>query len=85
MQMNSGQAEVRRLGTQLATGDYIIHCDSDDWVNADMYKKMWEKAVGEDLDIVVCDFIEVMGIIIRFSKGYMMGYIKIKLFTSLNY
>ena len=27
MQMNSGQAEVRRLGTQLATGDYIIHCD----------------------------------------------------------
>ena len=30
MQMNSGQAEVRRLGTQLATGDYIIHCDSDD-------------------------------------------------------
>ena len=73
MQMNSVQAEVRRLGTQLATGDYIIHCDSDDWVNADMYKKMWEKAVGEDLDIVVCDFYRSDGNNYQIFKGIYDG------------
>ena len=30
MLTNSGQAAVRRCGIELATGEYIIHCDSDD-------------------------------------------------------
>ena len=28
--VNSGQAAARKYGMQLATGDYIIHCDGDD-------------------------------------------------------
>ena len=30
---NSGQAAVRRQGIQLASGDYTVHCDSDDWMD----------------------------------------------------
>ena len=56
MSTNSGQAAVRRQGIFEAKGDYIIHCDSDDWVEPDMYKRMWEKALQENLDIVVCDY-----------------------------
>jgi len=55
MPTNSGQAAVRRHGIQLAKGDYIIHCDSDDWVDRDMYRQMYEKAVEEDADLVVVD------------------------------
>jgi len=56
MPTNSGQAAVRRHGIQLATGDYIIHCDSDDWVDRDMYRQMYEKAVEDGADMVVCDY-----------------------------
>ena len=44
MLSNSGQAAVREHGTKLATGEYIIHCDSDDWVEKDMLQCMYEKA-----------------------------------------
>lgn len=57
MPTNSGQAAVRRHGVQLATGDYIIHCDSDDWVDVDMYRAMYEKAVESDYDMVCSDYI----------------------------
>lgn len=56
MLMNSGQAAVRKHGLQLATGSFIIHCDSDDWVEADMYRLMYERAVNEGSDVVICDY-----------------------------
>ncbi len=56
MERNSGQAIVRKWGLQNATGEYIVHCDSDDWVDTDMYRAMYKKAVLDDADIVICDF-----------------------------
>lgn len=58
MNRNSGQAAVRMQALSLATGDYVIHCDSDDTVEPDAYRLLWEKAVSEDLDIVTCDFLK---------------------------
>ena len=57
MEQNSGQAAVRKWGMQNATGEYIIHCDSDDWVDTDMYRAMYDKAKKEGVDVVVCDYI----------------------------
>lgn len=57
MPVNSGLAAVRRHGILNATGDYIIHCDSDDWVDASLYLQLYEKAIEESADIVVCDFV----------------------------
>ena len=56
MEKNSGQAAVRKWGMLNATGDYVIHCDSDDWVDVTMYEKMYNKAIEEGSDVVVCDF-----------------------------
>ena len=39
MEQNSGQAKVREWGMQNATGEYVIHCDSDDWVDIHMYER----------------------------------------------
>ena len=57
MPTNSGLAAVRRHGIQLATGDYIIHCDSDDWVDVTMYEKMYNHAIGNKSDLVICDYV----------------------------
>ena len=61
MEKNSGQAAVRKWGTLNATGDYIIHCDSDDWVDTEMYRAMYEKAIEENSDIVICDYCRTDG------------------------
>ena len=55
MERNSGLPAVRRRGVELASGEYIVHCDSDDWTDRDMYRLMYEKAHAEGLDAVFCD------------------------------
>lgn len=56
MEKNSGQARVREWGMKNATGDYIIHCDSDDWVESTMYEDLYKIAIKEDADVVKCQF-----------------------------
>lgn len=57
MPRNSGQAKVRMLGISLATGDYVIHCDSDDEVDISAYETMYRTAVDNNFDIVSCDIL----------------------------
>lgn len=57
MPSNSGQAAVRRRGIIEATGQYIIHCDGDDWVDTNLYEKMYNKAIEENADVVGCGFL----------------------------
>lgn len=53
---NLGLASTRNTGLTVATGDYIIHCDSDDWVDKNAYELMYLKAIKTDADIVVSDY-----------------------------
>ena len=57
---NGGVAKVRRIAIENCTGEYIIHCDSDDWVELDMYEKMYHAAKENDADMVYCDYIKEM-------------------------
>lgn len=57
MEKNSGQAAVRTWGMQHATGDYVIHCDSDDWVEPDYCRALYETAEREIADVVICDYV----------------------------
>ena len=54
---NAGPSRARNRGLMAAAGEYIIYCDSDDWVDKDMYDKLYHKAVYNNLDLVWCDFI----------------------------
>ena len=56
MPVNSGLPIVRCHGIKCSTGDYIIHCDSDDWPDPRMYEMMYEAGVRNSADIVICDY-----------------------------
>ena len=58
---NMGAAKSREDGIKAANGEYIIHCDSDDWVDTDMYMLMYDKAKKENLEMVICDWYETDG------------------------
>lgn len=53
---NLGLAGARITGLNNAQGKYVICCDSDDWVEPHMYKTLYEIAVLDDADIVICDY-----------------------------
>ena len=55
-QSNKGLPAARNTGLGVATGDYIYHCDSDDWLEPDMLEKLVGSAERNDADIVYCDF-----------------------------
>lgn len=53
MPVNSKVAAAREAGMKSATGEYMIHCDPDDWVEKDGYEKLYNKAKETDSDIVL--------------------------------
>jgi len=56
---NGGLSDARNFGILKCTAPYIGFVDSDDYVKNDMFEKMYEKAVLDNLDLVVCDTINV--------------------------
>lgn len=52
---NGGRANARQIGIDNATGEYIIHVDSDDWVDKDMLELLYTKAKETNADIVGCN------------------------------
>ena len=57
-QPNGGVSVARQTGLDNATGDYIIHCDPDDWIEPTMLEEMLNYSISQDADMVICDIIE---------------------------
>ena len=53
-EVNKGLTGARNTALQYASGDYIIHCDSDDWVDENLYETMYKKAISEQADVAMC-------------------------------
>ena len=51
---NGGQGVARNLGITLANGEYIGFVDSDDWIEKDMFEKLYVKAHNNNLDFNMC-------------------------------
>lgn len=58
---NKGVHVVRQTGLAASSGDYIYYCDSDDWMDRDMLRKLWEKAAEGDYDYVECSYFNAYG------------------------
>lgn len=55
---NAGISYVRNLGVCEANGKYVINCDSDDWVEPDMYESLLSIAEYTSADIVKCGYFD---------------------------
>lgn len=55
-EQNQGLPAARNTGLAVATGEYVFHCDSDDFVEREMLEVMYNAAKTQDADVVYCDF-----------------------------
>lgn len=53
---NKGLPAARNTGLAVATGEYVFHCDSDDFVEPDMLETLYDAAKEADADIIWCDW-----------------------------
>ncbi|PJW13251.1 glycosyl transferase family 2 [Geobacillus sp. Manikaran-105] len=58
---NSGVSSARNEGICIARGEYIGFVDPDDWVDLNMYEEMYNTAVADKADIVMCGYIREFG------------------------
>jgi len=61
-QRNMGVAAARQAGLDLASGDYSIFVDADDWIEPDMLESMYDRAVDDCAGMVFCDYVEENGL-----------------------
>ena len=56
---NHGIGASRNFGLDESSGEYICFIDSDDYVDKKYLEKLYNKILKENLDIVVCNYIEL--------------------------
>ena len=55
--VNGGLMSAWKEGVRHACGDYIGFVDSDDYIDADMYERLYNSAIENDTDITLCKLI----------------------------
>lgn len=54
---NGGQSSARNAGLDVAVGDYIMFCDSDDYVSCRIVESLVDVACKTSSDIVECEYV----------------------------
>lgn len=57
-QKNQGQVSARKLGIVNANAKYIGFVDADDWVEADMFQRLYQEMTSKELDFISSGIIE---------------------------
>ena len=55
-EQNRGLAAVRNTALELSHGEYIIHVDSDDWVEPNYLEELYTTITENDADIAICNY-----------------------------
>lgn len=54
-----GVAYVRQVGLNESKGDYIIYVDADDEIESTYLEELYNKAIDDGTDMVICDYVEL--------------------------
>lgn len=54
---NKGISHCRQEGHDLAKGEFLYHCDSDDWLEPKALQKAYELAIKDCADLVFFDYV----------------------------
>lgn len=60
-QVNEGLPKARETGCKFASGEYIYHMDSDDWLDENGLSEMYQAISVNNADILCCGFIKDFG------------------------
>ena len=55
---NGGVSSARQAGLKVAKGEFVIHADSDDWLDAKMLEELVNHQEKTGADFIVFDFFE---------------------------
>ena len=53
---NEGQGIARNVALKIATGDYVLYLDPDDWLESGALEKIYNKFQEDDYDIIFFNF-----------------------------
>jgi len=56
---NCGLAEARNTFIKNASGDFVLHIDSDDWVDKNLVDRLVEEQLNSNSDIVSVDYVKI--------------------------
>ncbi|MCI8373939.1 MAG: glycosyltransferase [Lachnospiraceae bacterium] len=62
---NGGLVSARKAGLSMAKGEYIAYVDGDDFIEPDMYERMYRTMKEQDVDVVMCGRYEDTGDVSR--------------------
>lgn len=55
---NGGLSDARNAGLRVATGAYIGYVDSDDWIEPDMYERMYRACAKTGAELAACRYVD---------------------------
>ena len=51
---NEGLVKARKSGLQMSRGEYIAYVDGDDWIEPEMFERLYSTMAENNADIVMC-------------------------------